>query len=270
MPVRHPLPSVEQSPPTWSTQRICFCCSVTKSRPTLCNPMKLQHTRLPCPLLSPGVCSDSRPLNQWCYLAISSSATPFSFVFSLSQHQGLFSNESALHFTWPQCWSFSISPSNEYSGLIPFRIDWFDLLAVQGALKSLLQHHSLKASILRHSTFFRVQLAHLYTTTGKTIFLTIQTFVGKVMSLLFNMLSRFVIALLPRSKHLFTSWLQSLSTVIWELKKIKSVTASTFPPFICHEVMGLSLHSFTELCKPLHHDEATAHEGDTQNAFPRT
>ena len=123
MPVRHPLPSTEQSPPTWSTQSICFCCSVTKSRPTLCNPMKLQHTRLPCPLLSPGVCSDSCPLSQWCCLAISSSATHFSFVFTLSQHQGLFSNKSALHNTWPQCWSFSINPSNEYSALIPLRID---------------------------------------------------------------------------------------------------------------------------------------------------
>ena len=121
MPVRHPLPSVEQSPPTWSTQRICFCCSVTKSRPTLCNPMKLQHTRLPCPLLSPGVCSDSRPLNQWCYLAISSSATPFSFVFSLSQHQGLFQWVSSLHQV-PKYWSFSftISPSKNIQ-------DWFPL-----------------------------------------------------------------------------------------------------------------------------------------------
>ena len=155
-------------------------------------------------------------------------------------------------------------------GWFLFRIYWIDLLAVQGALKSLLQHHNLKAPILRDSTFFRVQLAHLYTIIGKTIFLTIQTFVGKVMSLLFNTLSKFVIALLPRSKHLFTSWLQSLSTVIWELKKIKSVTASTFPPFICHEVMGLSLHSFIELCKPLRHDKAMAHEGDTQNVFPQT
>ena len=118
---------------------------------------------------------------------------------------------------WPKYWSFSfsISPSNEYSGLISFRIDWFDLLAIQGTLKSLLQHHSSKASILHHSAFFMVQLLHLYMTTGKIIALTIWTFAGKVMSLLFNTLSRFVIAFLSRSKHLLISWLQSLSTVIW-------------------------------------------------------
>ena len=135
--------------------------------------------------------------------------------------------------------SFSISPSNEYSGLIFFTIDWFDRLAIQWTLKSLLQHHSLKASILRHSAFFMVQPSHQYTTTGKTIALTIWTFVGKVKSLLFNMLSRFVIAFLPKSKHLLISWLQSPSAVILEPKKRKSVTASTFSPSICHEVMGL-------------------------------
>ena len=112
----------------------------------------------------------------------------------------VFSSESALHIRWPKNWSFSISPSNEYSGLISFRVDWFDLLAVQGIRKSLLQHHSLKASILRHSAFIMVQLSHPYMTTGKTIALTIQTFVSKVMSLLFNMLSRLVIAFLPRNK----------------------------------------------------------------------
>ena len=117
----------------------------------------------------------------------------------------VFSNESALHIRWPKYWSFSISPSNEYSGLISLRIDWFDLLAVQGTLRSLLQHHNLKASILRHSAFFMVQLSHLYMTTGKAIALTIQTFVGKVISLLFNTLSRCVIAFLPRSKCLLIS-----------------------------------------------------------------
>ena len=130
----------------------------------------------------------------------------------------VFSNESALHLRWPKYWSFSfnISPSNEYSELISFRMDWLDLLAIQGTLKSLLQHHSSKASILRHSTFFIVQLSHPYMTTGKTMALTIWTFVGKVMSWLFNMLSGLVITFLPRRKHLLNSWLQSLSAVILE------------------------------------------------------
>ena len=140
----------------------------------------------------------------------------------------VFSNESALRIRWPRYWSFSfsISPSNEYSGLISFRIDWFDLLAVQGTLKSLLQYHSSKASILRHSAFFMVQISHPYMTTRKTVTLTRWTSVGKVMSLLFNMLSRLVIAFLPRSKHLLISWLQSPSAVILEPKKIKSLTVS--------------------------------------------
>ena len=126
------------------------------------------------------------------------------------------SNESALHIGWPKYWSFSfsISPSNEYSGLISIRMDWLDLLAVQGTLKSLLQHHSSKESILQHSAFFIVQLSHPYMTTGKTIALTRWTFVGKVVSLLFNMLSKFFIAFLPRSKRLLISWLQSPSAVI--------------------------------------------------------
>ena len=131
----------------------------------------------------------------------------------------------------------NISPSNEYSGLISFRMDWLDLLAVQGTLKSLLKHHSSKASILRHSAFFIVQLSHPHTTTGKTIALTRRTFVGKVMSLLFNMPSRLAITFLPRSKHLLISGLQSASAVILEPKKIKSVTFSTVSPSICHEVM---------------------------------
>ena len=152
----------------------------------------------------------------------------------------VFSSGSVLHIRWPKSWnfSFSISPSNEYSGLISFWIDWLDLLAVQGTLKSLLQHHSSKASILRCSAFFRVQLSHPYVTTGKTITLTRWTFVGKVMSLLFNMLSRLVIAFLPRSKYLLISWLQSPSAVILELPKIKSVTVSIVSLSISHEVMG--------------------------------
>ena len=151
-----------------------------------------------------------------------------------------FSDESALPIRWPKYWSFSfnISPSNEHSGLIPFRVDWLDLFAVQGTLKSLLQHHSSKASILQHSAFFTVQLSHPYMTTGKTIALTRQTFVGQIMSLLFNMLSRLVITFLPRSKRLLISWLQSPSAVILEPPKIKSDTVSTVSPSISHGVMG--------------------------------
>ena len=152
----------------------------------------------------------------------------------------VFSSESILYIRWPKYWSFSfsISPSKEHSGLICFRMDWLDLLAVQGTLKSLLQHHNSKASILWCSAFFIVQLSHLYVTTGKTIALTRRTFVGKVMSLLFNILSMLVIAFLPRSKHLLISWLQSPSTVILEPPKIKSVTVSTVSPSICHDVIG--------------------------------
>ena len=152
----------------------------------------------------------------------------------------VFSNESAHRMRWPKYWgfSFSISPSNKYSRLISFMIDWFYFLAVQGTLKSLLQHHSSIASILRCSAFFVVQLSHSYMTTGKTIVLTRWTFVDKVISLFFNMLSRFVIAFLQRSKHLLISWLQSPSAVILEPKKIKSDTVSTVSPSISHEVMG--------------------------------
>ena len=152
----------------------------------------------------------------------------------------VFSSESVLHIRWPKYWSlsFSISPSNKYSGLISFRMDWVDFLAVQGTLKSLLQHHSSKASILWCSAFFIVQLSHPYMTTGQTIVLTRWIFVGKVMSLLFNMLSRLVITFLPRSKHLLISWLQSPSAVILEPRKIKSATVSTVLPSICHEVTG--------------------------------
>ena len=133
----------------------------------------------------------------------------------------VFSTESALRIRWPKYWNFGISPSNEYSGLISFRIEWFNLFAVQGTLKSLLQHHNAKASVLLHSVFFMVQLSHPYMTPRRTIALTIWTFVSKVMSLLFNTLSRFVRAFLPRSKHLLISWLQSPSTVILEPRKIK-------------------------------------------------
>ena len=151
----------------------------------------------------------------------------------------VFSTESALRIRWPKYWTFSfnISPSNKHPGLISFRMDWLDLLAVQGTLKSLLQHHSSKASILWCSAFFRVQLSHPYITTGKTIALTRRTFVGKVMSLLFHMLSRLVITFLPRSKCLLISWLQSPSVVILEPPKIKSASVSTVSPTICHEVM---------------------------------
>ena len=157
-------------------------------------------------------------------------------AFNLSQNR-VFSNESALRIRWPKYWSFSfnISPSNEHPRLISFRMDWLDLLEVQGTLKSLLQYHSSRALILLHSAFFRVQLSHPYMTTGKTIALTRQTFVVKVMSLLFNMLFRLVITFLPRSKRLLISWLQSPSAVILEPRKIKSATVS--PP-VCHDVMG--------------------------------
>ena len=148
--------------------------------------------------------------------------------------------EQVLHIRWPKDWSFSfsISPSNEYSGLISYRVDWLDLLAVQGTLKNLLQYHCSKVSILQRSAFFTVQPSHPYMTTGKTIALTRRTFVGKVISLLFNMLSRLVITFLPRSKRLLISWLQSPSTVILEPPKIKSDTVSTVSPSICHEMMG--------------------------------
>ena len=156
----------------------------------------------------------------------------------------IFSSESTLRMRWPKygSFSFSISPSNEHPGLISFRMDWLDLLAVQGTLKILLQHHSSKASIFWRSAFFTVQLAHPYMTTGKTIALTSQILVGKVLSLLFNILSRLVITFLPRSKRLLISWLHSPSTVILEPKRIKSDTVSTVSPSISHEVMGPDMH----------------------------
>ena len=152
----------------------------------------------------------------------------------------VFSNESTLRRRWPKYWSFSfsISPSNEHPGLSSFRMDWLDLLAVQGTLKSRLQHHSSKASILQHSAFFTIQLSYPYMTTGKTIALTRWTFVGKVMSLLLNMLSSLVITFLPKSNRLLISWLQSPFAVILEPPKIKSAIVSTVFPSISHEVMG--------------------------------
>ena len=163
---------------------------------------------------------------------------PLLLLLSVFPSISVFSSESALHIRWSKYWSFSfnITPSNEHPGLI-FRMDWLDLLAVQGTLKSLLQHHSSK--VLWCSAFFTVQLSHPYMTTGKTIALTRRTLVGKVMSLLFNMLSRLVITFLPRSKRLLTSWLQSPSAVILEPRKRKSFTVCTITPSICHEVMGL-------------------------------
>ena len=148
---------------------------------------------------------------------------PLLFLPSIFPHIRVFSNESVLHIRWPKYWSFSFSiiPSKEIPGLISFRMDWLDLLAVPGTLKSLLQHHSSKASILQCSAFFMVQLSHPHMTTGKTIALTRRTFVGKVMSLLFNMLSRLVITFLPSNKHLLISWLQSPSAVIFEPKNNK-------------------------------------------------
>ena len=164
---------------------------------------------------------------------------PLHLLPSISPSIRVFSTESTLCIRWPKYWSFSFntSPSNEHPGLISFRMDWLDLLAIQGTLKSVFQHHTSKASILQCSAFFIVQLSHPYMTTEKTITLTRRTFVGKVMSLLFNMLSRLVITFLLRSKRLLISWLQSPFAVIWGPRKIKSATVSTVSPSICHEVM---------------------------------
>ena len=162
----------------------------------------------------------------------------------------VFSNESVLHIRWPRYWSFSfnISPSNDYSRLISLRMDWLDLLAAQGTLKSLLQYYSSKALILHCSAFFMVQLSHPYMTPGKIIALTRWTYFCKIMSLLFNMLSRLVIAFLPRSKHLLISWLQSPSAVILEPPKIKSDTVSTVSPSTSHEVVGPNARSSFSEC----------------------
>ena len=162
-------------------------------------PHGLQHTRLSCLSLSPGVFSNSCPLSQWCLSNHLILCHPLLLLPSIFPSIRVFSNESALHIRCPKYWSFIISPSNEYLELISFRRDWFDLLAVQGTLKSLLQHHNSKDSAFQHSAFFMDQLSHTCMTTSKTIALATQTFVGKVVSLLFNMLSRFVIAFLPKS-----------------------------------------------------------------------
>ena len=215
-----------------------FSCSVMSDS---LQPHGLQHARLPCPSPIPGVYPNACPLSRRCHPAISSSVVPFSSCPQSFPASGSFQMSQLEHMRWPKycSFSFNISPSSEYLGLIFFRMDRLDLLAVQGTLKSLLQHHSSKASILWHSVFFTAQLSHPYMTTGKTIALTIWTFVDKVMSLLFSMLSRLVITFLPRSKRLLISWLQSQSAVILEPRKIKSATVSTVSPSICHEVMGL-------------------------------
>ena len=193
-------------------------------------PHGLQHARPPCPSPTPGVYSNSCPSSWWCH-PTNSSSHPILLPHSIFPSIRVFSNESFLRIRWSKYWSFSfsISPSNKYSGLISFRMDWLDLLAVQGTLKSLLQHNSSKASILQCSAFFMVQLSYPHLTTGKTIALTRRTFFGKVMPLLFKMLSRLIITFLQRSKCLLISWLKSPSAVILEPKKIKSVTVSTFP-----------------------------------------
>ena len=214
------------------------CCSVAQSCLTSLQVHELQHTRLLCPSLSPWVCWNSCPFSQWCHSTISCSVFPFfsslkpflaSAFFLLNQLFALDGHSIGA----------SGSASFEYSGLISFRIDWFDLPDVQETLRSLCQHHSSKASILQHSALFMVQLSYPHMTTGKTIALTIQTFVSKVMSLLFNMLFRFFIAFLQRIKHLLISWMQQSST-----KKIKSVTVSIVSPSICYEVMGLDAMIF--------------------------
>ena len=207
-------------------------------------PHESQHARPPCPSPTPG--GDVQPKLMSIESVMPSShlilCRPLLLLPPIRPSIRVFSKESTLCMRWPKYWSFSlsISPPKEHPGLISFRMDWLDLLAVQGTLKSLLQHHSSKASILRHSAFFIVQLSHPYMTTGKTIALTRGTFVGKVMSLLFNMLSRLVITFLPGSKRLLILWLRSPSVVILESPKIKSDTVSTVSPSIIHEVMGMT------------------------------
>ena len=197
------------------------------------------HAKPPCPSLSPGFAQiDVHGVGDAIYLHHHISSVTLFFCLQSFPASGSFP-KSVICITWPKyCgFSFSISHSSEYSGLFSSRIGCVDFLAVQGTLKSLLQHHSLKASILWHSAFFMIQFSHLYMTTGKAIALTIWIFFGKVMSLHFNMLSKFVLAFLLRSKYLLIPWFQSPSTVILEPKKIKSVTASTFSPSSCHDVM---------------------------------
>ena len=224
-------------PPVKINKSVQFS-SVAQSCPTHCDPMDrstpglpVHHMSLPKPMSIESVMPSNRLIL----------CRPLLLLPSIFPNIRVFSNESALHIRWPKycSFSFNICPSSEHQGLISLRMDWLDPLAVQGILKSLLQHHSSKASILQHSAFFVVQLSHPYMTTGKTIALTRRTFVGKVMSLLFNMISKLLITFLPRSKRLLISWLKSPSAVILEPQKIKSATVSTVSPSISHELMGL-------------------------------
>ena len=223
---------------TYANNSVQFS-SVTQLCPTLCNPMNRSTPGLPVHHQLPEF-TRLTPIESVMPSSHLILCRPLRFLPPIPPSIRVFSNESTLHMRWSRYWSFSFSmlPSKEILGLISFRMNWMDLLAVQGTLKSLLQHHSSKASILRRSAFFRAQLSHLYMTTGKTIALTRWTLVGKVMSLLLNMLSRLVMTFLPRSKRLLISWLQSPSAVILEPKKIKSDTVSTVSPSISHEVMG--------------------------------
>ena len=208
-----------------------FFSSVQFSHSVMSNslgPHESQHARPPCPSKTPGVHSDSCPLSQWCHPTIPSFVNPLLLLPSIFPSIRVFSNESVLCIRWPKYWSFSFSiiPSKEIPGLISFRMDWLDPIAVQGTLKSLLQHYNLKALIRWCSAFSMVPLSHPYMTTGKTIPLTRWTFVSQVMCLFSKTLFMFVIAFLPRSKCLLISWQQSLSAVILEPKKIKSATVS--------------------------------------------
>ena len=209
-----------------------------------------QHARPPCPSPTPRVYLNSCPLSRWCHPTISSSVIPFSscpqsFPASGSFQMSQFFTSGGQSIGVSA--STSVLPMNIQDWSISFRMDWLDLLAVQRTLKSLLQHQSSKASILWHSAFFIVQLSHPYMTTGKTTALTRQTFIGKIMFLLFNKVSRLGIAFLPRNKHLLISWLQSPSAVILKPQNIKSVTVSTVSPSICHEVMDWRCHDLSFL-----------------------
>ena len=203
-------------------------------------PHRLQHIRLPCPSLSSRLCSNSCPLSWWCHLTISSSATLFFFCLQYFLASGSFpmSHHFAAVAQSTRTSTSALVLLMNIQGWFLIGLTWFDLLAVQGALKSLLQHHSSKASVLQHSALLMIQLSHLYLTTGKTIALIIWTFVSKVVSLLSSALSRFIIAFPPKSKHLSIPWLQLPSTVILEPKKRKSVTTSTFFPFYLPWRMG--------------------------------
>ena len=235
------LPASTYKPSYGLLQEKTYCSvqfsSVPQSCPALCDPKDSSMPDLPVHRQLPEFTqTHSLWVSDAIHLILCCPLLPLPSIFPNIR---VFSNESALLIRWPKYWSFNfnINLSNEHSGLIFFRMDWLDLLAVQRTLKSLFQHHSSKASILQHSTFFIVQLSHPYVTTGKTIVLIRWTIVGKVISLFLNMLSRLVITSLPRSKRHFISWLQSPSVVLLELKKLKSDTVSTVAPSICQEVM---------------------------------